>query len=101
MRPLLAFPDGRLDDTVTVKADSPSKGNVNLTWNAVNGADGYKIWYKVGDGSFRHYKTVGRTSGLGMAGMKPGKYTFAVRAGIKTSGGNIYGGYRTYTVTVK
>lgn len=89
--------------TVTAKASSPSKGKISLSWNAVNGADGYQVYYKTGNGSYKLYKTVGSgAKSLSFSNLKSGtKYTFAVRAGIKTSGGNIFGGYKAATVTVK
>ncbi len=89
-------------DTVTAKATLPSKGKITLTWNAVNGADGYKVYYKTGNGSYKLYKTCTGVQKFTFSGLKSGtKYTFAVRAGIRTSGGNVYGGYNPVTVTVK
>ncbi len=89
--------------TVTAKASSPSKGKITLTWNKVNGADGYQVYYKTGNGAYKLYKTVNASTGsLAFSNLKSGtKYTFAVRAGIKTSGGNIFGAYKVATVTVK
>ncbi len=89
--------------TVTAKVSSPSKGKISLSWNLVTGADGYRVYYKTGNGSFKLYKTVGKNvKALNFTNLKSGtRYTFAVRAGIKTSGGNIYGGYKTAAVTVK
>ncbi|MGN0447565.1 MAG: leucine-rich repeat protein [Acutalibacteraceae bacterium] len=89
--------------TVTAKASSPSKGKINLSWNSVSGSEGYQVWYKNGNGSYKLYKTVGAgVRSMSFSNLKSGrKYTFAVRAGIKTSGGNIFGGYKTATVTVK
>ncbi len=89
--------------SVTVKASSKSSGNITLNWNQVAGADGYQIFYKTGNGSYKLYKTVKASSkSFTFSNLKSGaKFTFAVRAGIKTSGGNIYGGYTSATVTVK
>ncbi len=89
--------------TVTAKVSSPSKGKLSLSWNAVNGADGYQIYYKTGNGAYKLYKVVGAgTRSMSFNNLKSGtKYTFAVRAGIKTGGGNIFGGYKVATVTVK
>ena len=92
-----------LPATVTAKASSPSKGKISLSWNAVSGTDGYQVYYKSGNGSYKLYKTVGAgTKSLSFSGLKTGtKYTFAVRSGIKTSGGNIFGAYKAAAVTVK
>ena len=97
------FMTASLPATVTAKASSPSKGKISLSWNAVSGTDGYQVYYKSGNGSYKLYKTVGAgTKSLSFSGLKTGtKYTFAVRSGIKTSGGNIFGAYKTAAVTVK
>ena len=89
--------------TVTAKATSPSKGKINLTWNKVDGdIDGYRVYYKVGNGEYKIYKNYGSAQNLTFSNLKSGtKYTFAVRAGIKTSGGVVWSGYNETTVTVK
>ena len=85
-----------------VKVTSPSKGKISLAFGAVNGADGYQVFYKTGNGAYKLYNTFGKTGTLNFSNLKSGtKFTFAVRAGIKTSGGNIFGGYREVSVTVK
>lgn len=87
---------------VTAKAASVGSGKITLTWNAVNGSDGYQVYYKIGNGDYRLFKTYSAVQNLTFSGLKSGvKYTFAVRAGIRTSGGNIFGGFKTSTVTVK
>ncbi|MBE6773988.1 MAG: hypothetical protein E7544_07165 [Ruminococcaceae bacterium] len=84
------------------KASSPSKGKITLTYNAVNGADGYQVYYSENGGAYKLYKVYTAAGTLNFANLKSGtKYTFAVRAGIRTSGGNIYGGFNPVTVTVK
>lgn len=88
--------------TVTAKTSSTSTGKINLSWNQVNGADGYRVYYQVGNGSYKLYKTVKGVNSLTFSGLKSGtKYTFAVRAGISTTGGIVWSGYNTSTVTVK
>ena len=100
--PYTEFTTATMPSAVTAKASSPSKGSLSLSWNAVNGADGYRVYYKVGNGSYKLYKTYSSVQNLTFRNLKSGtKYTFAVRAGIRTSGGNIFGGYNTATVTVK
>lgn len=84
------------------KASSPSKGKITLTYNAVNGADGYQVYYSENGGAYKLYKVYTAAGTLNFANLKSGtKYTFAVRAGIRTSGGNIFGGFNPVTVTVK
>ena len=81
---------------------SPASGKITVKWNAVFGADGYQVYYKTGNGSYKLYKTYTAVQNLNFSGLKSGtKYTFAVRAGIRTSGGNIFGGYKEVSVTVK
>ncbi len=89
-------------EAVTVKVNSPSKGKLTLTWNAVRGAEGYQVFYKTGNGSYQYYNTYTNVKNLTFTGLKSGtKYTFAVRAGVRTDGGNIFGGYKEVPVTVK
>lgn len=89
-------------EAVTAKVTSPSKGKLTLTWNAVSGAEGYQVFYKTGNGSYQYYNTYTNVKNLTFTGLKSGtKYTFAVRAGIRTDGGNIFGGYKEIPVTVK
>lgn len=87
---------------VSAKVTSPSKSKLTLTWNAVSGAEGYQVFYKTGNGAYKYYNTYSNVKNLTFTGLKSGtKYTFAVRAGIRTSGGNIFGGYKEVPVTVK
>ncbi len=89
--------------TVTAKATSPTKGKINLTWNNVDSdIDGYRVYYKVGNGAYQIYKNYATAQNLTFSNLKSGtKYTFAVRAGIKTSGGIVWSGYNEAVVTVK
>ena len=89
--------------TVTAKATSPSKGKITLTWNGVSGdIDGYRVYYKLGNGAYKIYKNYATPQNLTFTNLKSGsKYTFAVRAGIKTSGGIVWSGYKEVPVTVK
>ena len=86
----------------TVKASSTSKGKVTVKWNAVNGAEGYQLYYKKGDGSYKLYKTYDKAGTFNFSNLKSGtNYAFAVRAVIKTSAGNIRSGYQTAAVKIK
>ena len=89
--------------TVTAKPASPSKGKITLTWNGVSGdIDGYRVYYKLGNGVYKIYKNFATPQNLTFTNLKSGsKYTFAVRAGIKTSGGIVWSGYKEVPVTVK
>ena len=88
--------------TPTVKASSPSKGSVKVSWNAVNGAEGYQLYYKKGNGEYKLYKTYNKAGTFNFSNLKSGtNYTFAVRAVIKTSEGNVRSGYQTVAVKIK
>ncbi len=95
------FTTASLPATVTAKVSSPSKGKVSVTWGAVNGADVYRVYYKLGNGSYKLYKTYSSVQKLNFNLKSGSKYTFAVRAGIKTTSGNIFGSYKAVSVTVK
>ena len=85
--------------TVTAKVSSPSAGKISLTWNAVNGADGYRVYYKINNGSYKLYKVYSEVKKLTFSNLNSSNtYTFAVRAGIKTSGGNIFGAYNAASI---
>ena len=77
-------------------------GEISVTWDKVNGADGYQLYYKLNNGSYKLYKTYTRAqmnlmfSNLNSAD----KYTFAIRAGIRTSGGVVWSDYTPKTVSV-
>ncbi len=86
----------------TIKVAAPSKGKVTVTWNAVNGAESYQLWYKTGNGSYKLFKAYDSVKNLTFKNLKSGtKYTFAVRAVINTDGGNVRSGYKAVAVTVK
>ncbi len=86
----------------TIKVAAPSKGKVTVNWNAVDGADAYQLWYKIGNGSYKLYKTYDEVQNLTFNNLKSGtKYTFAVRAVIRIDGVNVRSGYKAVAVTVK
>lgn len=89
--------------TVTAKAISPSKGKINLSWNNVSEKiDGYRVYYKVGNGAYKIYKNYSSAQNLTFSNLKSGtKYTFAVRAGIKSYEGIVWSTYKESSVTVK
>lgn len=86
----------------TVKVTAPSKGKLTVSWKAVSGADSYQVYYKTGNGSYKLYKTYDSVKNLTFKNLKSGtKYTFAVRAVIRISDGNIRSGYKGVSATVK
>lgn len=86
----------------TTKVSSPSKGAVKVSWNNVNGAQKYQLYYKVNNGSYKLYKTYNSAQNLTFKNLKSGaKYTFAVRAYRTVDGCNYYSSYKPVTVTIK
>ena len=83
---------------VTVTAGSKK---ATLQWNKVTGATGYQVYMQAPGGSFEKVKTT-TDNKFTMTGLKKGvTYKFRVRAYKKVDGVNIYGDYKTYSVTVK
>ncbi len=102
-----------LPETPTAKVSSPSKGKVTVSWQTVAGGKKYQLYYKVGNGSYKLYKTYDGAQNLTFSNLKSGtKYTFAVRAywtvttqdiyvNSKPVSTNYYSAYKPVTVTVK
>lgn len=86
----------------TIKATSPGKGKLSVTFGKVNGAEAYQLFYKPDGGKLKLYKNYTKAGTIKFSSLKSGKtYTFYVRAAKKTSGGWIYGPYNSCIVTVK
>lgn len=84
-----------------VSAVSTLGGSVTVSWSAVNGAEGYQLFFKVNNGSYKLYKTYPSAQKLTFNGLVKGaKYTFAVRAYKKTTGGYIFGAYKPVSATI-
>lgn len=85
----------------TVAVSSPAVGQIKLSWSACPGADGYNVYFKVNGGAYKLYKTYTSAQSLTFSNLKGGdKYTFAVRAGIRTSGGVIWSSFEEKSVTL-
>ena len=88
--------------TVTTKLTRPSltakitaKGN-NLSWNKVNGADGYVIYYSTQkDGEFKKLKTTTATSYTHTKTSKSKPYYYKVRAYKTVNGEKLYSSFST------
>ncbi len=89
-----------ISPVVTVKSNT--KGQINLSWKSVNGADLYQVYYKVGNGNYKLYKSYNSAKSLTFTKLKSGaEYTFAVRGVIRGSEGDIYGYHNPAKITVK
>lgn len=82
-----------VEPTVTVK--SPAVGQLNVKWNSVKGANEYRLYYKKNNSaSYKLYKTYTSPQNLTFKNLASGDtYTFAVRAGVKTTGGVVLSSY--------
>ncbi len=82
-------------------ATSSLGGQAVVSWSAVNGAEGYKFYYKVNNGSYKLYKTYAKPQKLTFNNLTKGaKYTFAVRAYKNTTGGAVTGTFKPVSVTI-
>lgn len=76
---------------------SSTSGKVNVKWNKVTGASGYKVYYKTSqNGSWKTLKTCSnKTTSYTKTGLSKGKtYYFTVKA-YRTTGGKTYNGVFT------
>ncbi|MBE6785408.1 MAG: hypothetical protein E7538_04105 [Ruminococcaceae bacterium] len=85
--------------TLTVKSGSP--GAATLTWKEVKGANTYRVYYKVNKGDYKLYKTYSKPTKVTLKKLKGGDtYTFKVQAGIKVTGGTVWGDAVTKSVKI-
>jgi fibronectin type 3 domain-containing protein len=78
----------------SLTAVSPT--SVKISWKKVSNADGYAIYQKKGDGEYTRIKTI--TSGSTTSYTKNSlsdstKYTYKIRAYVKSGSDNVYGSY--------
>ncbi len=84
----------------TVKITAASK-KAELSWKKITGATGYQVYVAAPGEAFERVAVTKETS-YTVKGLKKGvTYKFRVRAYKKLDGKNIYGDYKTYSVTVK
>ncbi len=85
-----------------LKVTAASSGKVTVKWSAVPGATEYRVFYKKNSDSYKLYKTYTGAKTLEFNNFAGGDtYTFAVRAGVKTSAGVVLGSYTPQSVTVQ
>lgn len=86
-----------MPETTKVMTSSIKQGRVNLSWDDVDGADGYQIWMATEDSenSYKIVKTVdGDTTSYVKSDLKSGTtYYFKVRAYTDDNGKKTYGDY--------
>ena len=105
-----AYADGKSGKAVPKKAviakATAGDGKVTLNWNKVNGASGYRIYYKTSEDGEWHYVTQigkGSTTSYTDTGLKSGQtYYYTMRAYRTVNGEKIFGSYSDWkTVKVK
>lgn len=85
----------------SVTVTSSEAGQISVKWNAVAGANEYRLYYKKNNGNYVFYKTYTSPQSLTFKNLTCGvTYTFVVRAGIKTSGGVVLSSYTPKAVAV-
>ena len=85
-----------------VKRNSAKKAT--LTWNKVDGANGYVVYRKTNNGSWKAVKRITKgnvTSFTDTRLSKGKKYTYTVRAYCTVDKKNVYSGYDKKGLTVK
>lgn len=87
--------------TPKATATSSLGGQVVVSWNAVSGANGYQLYYKVNNGAYKLYKEYTSAQKLTFKNLTRGaKYTFVVRAFVNTSGGKVLSAYKEASTVV-
>ncbi len=89
--------------TPTVKAAATAKGKITAAWSTVDGATGYQLYYKVGNGSYKLYKNYSKPQKVTFSVKAGTKYTFAVKAYTysKNEAKYVYSSYKQISVTAK
>lgn len=96
------FITATLPSTPVAAVKSPAPKHASLSWSAVSGADGYQVFYRIGDGKVKFYKAYTTNQSLMFSGLTSGsRISFAVRAVKKTQSGYIYGAYKAVTVQIR
>lgn len=97
---VISAPSLQKFDTLTVRSSG-----IRLTWKAQKKADGYRIYRKTGNGSWKVIKTVtksSQTSYLDKSVKKGKTYTYCIRAYVEEPyGSKVYSKYKSAKKTYK
>ena len=66
---------------------------IKVTWDEVDGADGYRLYYKVGNSAWKYATQTGSTSYVHTSVTTGQTYTYYVRAYRNVNGSKVYGAY--------
>lgn len=83
-----------------VTVSSPSGGTIKVKWNTVLGADGYRVYYKLGNGRYKVYKDFTKAGEYTIENLKGGEYTIAVRAMVKDGKTTTLGAFNPVKIKV-
>ena len=86
-----------------ISAENVRNLSAEILWKTVEGADGYQVFYRLDDTSYRLLDDLDKNKrGLGVYEMKYGTYyTFAVRAYKKAGNARIYSDHSTVRIRAK
>ena len=84
-----------VDKVEITKVQSWGYCNLKVSWNEVEGADGYRLYYKVDNSSWKYVTQVGAgTTSYTHTGVTTGKtYTYYIRAYQNVNGTKVFGAY--------
>lgn len=81
------------DQAVISKAQTWGYNGIKVTWDELYGADGYRVYYKSGNSSWKYLTQTGDTSYV-HTGVTTGKtYTYYVRGYRNVDGEKVFGSY--------
>lgn len=83
-----------------VTATSPEAGKIKVKFNTILGADGYRIYYRLGNGKYKIFKNVAKSGEYTIQNLKGGEYTIAVRAFVNDGKTVKLGSFTTVKVKV-
>ncbi len=77
-----------------------SEGKTTLSWDKIEGATGYRLYVKKGDGKWQTVATLGTTKYTMNEWPTFEKWYFKVRAYSKTAKGNVWGNYANCSLNI-
>lgn len=80
------------------KIELLSKNKINLTFESVDGADGYQVYSKTDSGKYELHETYEEATSISISLEPDAYYTYAVRGYIKVGEEFIYGEYKPVSV---
>ncbi len=88
-------------DIVVTRATSPALGYVIIYWDKVQGADGYQLYYKVGQNGYQLHGEYKTPEDVKFTLNRDEVHTFAVRAYTELGGKRIYGKFKPLSMILE